>query len=122
MTRSTSPLPPGETRLPVHGRFQYQGPGGRGSRTRLMFYDRQKPETLFNVVPLGCPEPLRPLGIPLPTTGGRDARQLPNMTFAGWATEPQQVTSVEPPFIQRSLLIGRVPAWCLVEAPESPDE
>lgn len=36
----------------------------------------------------------------LPTTGGRAAVcQLPNMTFAGEATEPQRVTSAEQPFI-----------------------
>ncbi len=57
------------------------------NRTRLMYYDRQEPTTLFNVVPLGrprCKHLSHPLGPSLPTTGGeRAADQLPNMTFAG---------------------------------------
>lgn len=63
-----------------------------GNRTRLMLCDRQKPATPFNVAPIRALPVLasfleRRL---CQTTGGRAAAcQLPNMTFAGWAAEPQ---------------------------------
>lgn len=47
-----------------------------GNRTRLMYYDRQEPTTLFNVVPLGrlwCKHLSHPLGASLPTTGGGES-------------------------------------------------
>lgn len=78
------------------------GAGGRAegrlswatqNRTRLMLCDRQKPATPFNVAPIRALPVLasfleRRL---CQTTGGRAAAcQLPNMTFAGWAAEPQR--------------------------------
>lgn len=73
-----------------------------GNRTRLMLCDRQKPATPFNVAPIRALPVLasfleRRL---CQTTGGRAAAcQLPNMTFAGWAAEPQRGTSAAQPFI-----------------------
>lgn len=87
-----------------------------GNRTRLMLCDRQKPATPFNVAPIrALPVLARPLASFLErrrcqTTGGRAAAcQLPNMTFAGWAAEPQRGTSAAQPFIPPSD-VG-VPVW-----------
>lgn len=80
-----------------------------------MLCDRQKPATPFNVAPIrALPVLARPLASFLErrlcqTTGGRAATcQLPNMTFAGWAAEPQRGTSAPQPFIPS--VVG-VPVW-----------